>query len=296
MLFTSRTDVTTYINKFLRHLKRQNYSEATLEGYTKDLQQFSEFLMKLYEGNVFMEEVTKEDVLDYLNHQQQRGLKPNSVSRHLSSIKSLYKFLVYEMNFKVDVGARIKQAQIYTPLPQVLTEEELHLLLKAAKKMSNFYYTFFSLLYYTGSRLTPIRILKLKDVDLKNKKVYLAKTKNGQDLHLPLNEKATEILQNHISSLDTPFNEFVFPSPKFHNQPISAPDVRVNLKKISKKAGIEKRVTPHIIRHCTATHLTLKNVDQKFIASVLGHRDLRSTARYQQLNVENLRPTLNKLN
>jgi site-specific recombinase XerD len=294
MILNNNFDFPIYVQKFIRHLERLEYSKETITGYSKDLSKFKKFLFDSYQGSILTEQIQKEDVLDYLHMLKSLGLKPNSVSRNLSTLKSFYKFLVYEMNFKVDVGARVKQPKIYTPLPEILDPHEVASLLAAAEEYSTFYFVFFSLIYFTGSRLTPIRILRKDHVDLVNKKIYLEKTKNGQDLHLPLLTNMCSLLNTFL--LETNNNSvYVFASPKKINQPISPADVRVSLKKISRIAGIKKRVTPHLLRHCTATHLTLNGVDQKFIASILGHVDLRSTSRYQQLNVENLRPALNKL-
>ncbi|MYL53750.1 tyrosine-type recombinase/integrase [Pontibacillus yanchengensis] len=295
MIIQETFDLNLYAQKFLRHLKRQHYSEETITGYQKDLRKFSEFLYHEYKGNILTEEIQKEDILDYLGYLESLDFKPNSVSRHLSTLKSFYKFLVYEMDFKVDVAARIKQPQIYTPLPAVLDVEEVHNLLQTAKVYSKYYYTLYSLLYYTGSRISPIRTLPKKHVDLKSKQLYLEKIKGGRDLYLPLNEVMYDILVDFLLDCRGDGSDYVFSSPRLKNQPISAYLIRTQLKKVAKYAGITKRVTPHILRHCTATHLTLQNVDQKFIASILGHTDLRSTARYQQLNVDNLRPTINKL-
>jgi integrase/recombinase XerD len=288
-------DLHIYAQKFLRHLKRQKYSEETITGYAKDLKKFSQFIYTAYEGRIFTEELQREDLLDYLSFLEEQKMKPNTIARNLSTLKSFYKFLVYEMDFKIDVAARIKHPKVYTPLPNILDFDEVQLLLKTAKEYSDFYHTFFSVLYYTGSRITPIRVLPKKDVDLKNKKIYLYKTKNGRDLHLPLNEKLCSLLGDFLRKNRNDGSIYVFKSSKVHDQPISAPEVRKTLKLIAKQAGITKRVTPHILRHCTATHLTLLDVDQKFIASILGHRDLRSTARYQQLKVDDLRPSINKL-
>ena len=90
-------------------------------------------------------------------------------------------------------------------------------------------------------------------------------------------------------------NQYIFYSKKIPDQPISAADIRMKLRLITKEAGIKKRVTPHSIRHCTATHLTIKKIEQRTIANILGHTDLRSTARYQHLSIEHLREPINVL-
>lgn len=295
MLYTNNFDFSIYCEKFLRYLKRQNYSPDTILAYSKDLKKFREFIFTEYKGNILTEHIQKEDILDYLYILRESNLSINSIARNLSTLKSLFKFLVNELNFSTNVAAQIKHPKVYTPLPDILDTYEVEELLVTAKAYSTFFYVLFSLLYYTGSRLTPVRTLKRKHVDLRNKKIYFDKVKNGKDLYLPLSQTAFEILNDYLLETIDQQSEYVFNSPKFSNKPISPSEVRVNLRRISKKAGIIKRVTPHTLRHCTATHLTLRGVDQKFIASILGHSDIRSTTRYQQLNVDNLRSSINKL-
>lgn len=295
LLGTPIFDLPIYAKKFIRHLKRQLYSEETISAYQKDLKRFQAFLLQEYGGNILTEEIQKEDILDFMGYLENQGLKPNTIFRHLSTLKSFYKFLVYEMEFKVDVAARIKHKAVYTPLPEPLTFEEMDLLLTSAKEYSTFYHVFFSLLYYTGSRIGPIQTLLKENIDLKQKKLYFPKIKFGKDLHLPIHDSIFPVLADYLIETRMNGSTYVFPSPKSKNKPISKSTVRLNMKKIAKIAGINKRVFPHLFRHSTATHLTLLDLDQKFIASILGHSDLRSTARYQQLNVENLRPKLNKL-
>lgn len=295
MLLQQNFDLPLYITKFIRHLTRQNYSQETITGYGKDLKKFSEFLFKHYSGSLLTEEIEKEDIKDFISMLDASGLKPNSVARHLSSIKSFYNFLVYEMNFPVNVGAQVKQSKLFTPLPTILTPVEIQQFLEAAKQYSMYYHVLFSLLYYTGSRLTPVITLRKKDVDMTINKVYFPKTKNGRDLHLPLHDKLSKLLDDYLYLQKSIGSEYVFPSPRSKFKPISAADVRKKMYLIKKIAGISKRMTPHLLRHCMATHLTILGVDQKYVASILGHVDLRATARYQQLNVDNLRPSINKI-
>jgi len=295
MLSQKRFDLPMLAKKFDKHLSRLNYSLETLRGYQNDLKNLQKYLLTEFEGNILVEELCKDDILDYLRHLEERGMKPNSIARNLATIKSFYKFLVEEMNYPIDVAARIKQGKLFTPLPSLPTDEELQKFFAVAKEYSGFYYTLFCFLYLTGSRLTAARTLCREHVNLVDKKVYFPKVKGGKDLLLPLHDHLCSLLQIHFESCEGHKSQYVFHSPKLLNQPVSAADVRVNMKKIAKIAGITKRLTPHILRHCMATHLTLKGVDHKYLSSILSHSDLRSTARYQHLSVEDLRSSIDML-
>lgn len=295
MLIATNFDLQKYIDRFLAYLKRLNRSPETIKGYRKDLYQFSDFLSKAYSGNILTEEIEKEDIIKFWSFQEDKGLKLTSICRYLSTLKSFYKFLVKEMNFKVDVAAFITLPQVFVPLPDVLDFDEMQNLLKTAKRFSEFDHALICCLYYTGSRLTPIRTLTKENVKLKNKEIYFPIVKRGKDLHLPLHDKLCEVLEQHLFDIRDTGSSYVFPSRKFINKPISPSQIRLNLKKIAKLAGIDRNVTPHFVRHCTATHLTILGIDQKMLADILGQSDVRSAARYQHLNVNNLRPSIDKL-
>ena len=283
---------------FLAHLNRIGYSDETYRGYDKDLQYFRRFLLLDEEEKVdfYMEDITKEVILKFMDYGRQLGHKPNTIARRLSTLKSFYKYLVNELDYSVDVAARIRLPKVYIPLIDVLSESEMYQLLNCAKKKGAFYHLFFSAIYYTGSRLTPIRYLRWKDVNLEERVLYFPKVKGGKDLYLPLHEKLAYLLIQYSEGQRNPDeNQYIFYSHKLPEQPISAADIRTKLKMIAKEAGIKKRVTPHSIRHCTATHLTIKKIEQRTIANILGHTDLRSTARYQHLSIEHLREPINVL-
>jgi len=296
MYYNPNYDLPLYVKKFIKYLKRSNFSEETIIGYSKDLKIFSEFIYVEYEGKITLEHLTRNDILDYLVFLQDvKSYKPNSVYRHLSSLKSFYRFLVDEHNLKENVAAKVRHQKVYTPLPPILDVQEIAKLLQTAKEVSTYFYVLIAVLYYTGSRITPVLNLEKKNVNLELNKIYFPKIKGGEDLHLPINEKLKPILAEFLDNHPAPAYPYVFHSPRNPGVPIDAQTVRYRLKELSKLAGIEKRVTPHIIRHCTATHLTLAKVGQKFIASILGQKDARSTARYQHLDVDNLRESLDLL-
>lgn len=295
MIVHPNFDLPIYMKKFFRHLRKNNYSLETINGYEKDLRKFTTFMYDLYDGYILTEEISKDDILEYLDFLRDQTYKPNSIARYFSSVRSLYKYLVIELDFKMNPTIGITTRNVYVPLPDILDTDEMELLLSTAKEHSELHHVLLSLIYYTGSRITAARTLSKQNIDLKNNKIYFPRIKGSRDLYLPLHSILQDLLDDYMRNTRHNGSEYLFPSPKFTNKPISAGDIRVNLKKIARKCNITKRVTPHVIRHCTATHLTLLGVDQKYIASVLGHTDSRSTARYQHLNVEDLRPAMEKL-
>jgi site-specific recombinase XerD len=294
MIYGVKFNLPLLQQKFIRHLKRNNYSPETLVGYDKDLLKFGKYIFGVYDGSVLVEELGKDDLQDYLDFLREENYSLNTIARNISTLKSFFNYLVSELSFTENPAGKIKTPQPYTPLPEILTLNEIEHFLNTTKNYSKVHFVLLSSIYYTGSRLTPIRLLLKQNIYLDERRIYFPKIKGGRDLHLPIYPKLHDILDEYLYH-HRHETDFVFPSNRFKNKPMSAADIRIHIKKVQKRAGINKRITPHIIRHCTATHLTVLGVDQRYISAILGHVDLRSTARYQHLNVDNLRDSLKKL-
>lgn len=285
-----------YGEQFLRHLERMDYSGETIKGYKKDLEFFQGFIFKRFgKAEVQVDEIIKDDLLAFMDLGRQMGHAPNTIARRLSTIKSFYKFLVNELDYPVDLAARIKLPKTFVPLRDILTESEIQRLLKYVAKKDPMLHLLYSILYYTGSRLTPVRTLERDHILLDQQIIYFPRVKGGRDLYLPIHDKLMMLLIEYFRESWSDEGGLLFPSRKIPTQPVSAADVRQKLKRYAQSAGIKKHITPHGIRHATATHLTIKKVDQRVIASILGHSDLRSTMRYQHLAIEHLREPLNYL-
>lgn len=281
---------------FLAHLERHRYSSETSNGYDKDLECFRRYIVSGGGKHDFsLEEIGKNHLLGFMDDGRERGNKASTIGRRLSTLKSFYKFLVYELDYPVDVAARIRIPKVYIPLKNILTEEEVERLLSSALQISPCYHLLFSVIYYTGSRLTPVRTLERSHVRLEESVIYFPKVKGGKDLYLPINDHLKGVFEHYFAEQSLEDSVYIFQSPRCPNQPLSPSDIRNKLRLAAKYAAVNQSITPHTLRHCTATHLTIRNVPQQKIASILGHSDLRSTMRYQHLSVEHLRDSLNML-
>lgn len=281
---------------FLEQLRRQEYSKETIDGYRKDLENFRCFMRTVISKEDFsVDLINKRVLLDFMDAGRVRGNKASTIGRRLSTLKSFYKFLVYELDYPVDEAARIRTPKVYVPLKDILSAAEVQRLLQSAKQLPPCYSLLFNALYYTGSRLTPIRMLEKQHVHLKEKLIYLSEVKGGKDHYLPLHPHLKDLFESYFTEHLSTTSNYVFPSNRIPSQPLSASDIRNKLRYAARLADLSETITPHTLRHCTATHLTIQNVPQTKIATILGHADLRSTMRYQHLAVEHLRDSLDLL-
>jgi site-specific recombinase XerD len=140
--------------KFFLHLDRMCYSVETYKGYEKDLQFFQRFMSKRKQQLDFqMEDILKEDLLMFMDYGREMGHKPNTIARRMSTLKSFYKFIVNELDYPVDVAARIHLPKAYIPLLDILTEQEMKLLLAFATKLTSTFkcYLLYRIKAYTCS-------------------------------------------------------------------------------------------------------------------------------------------------
>lgn len=229
MIFLVKNNFEAHVKKFLKYLSRNDYSDETITGYSKDLNKFYQYLVENYGAQVTVLDFTKEDILDYQDSLLRKGLAKNSIARHISTIKSFSKYLFNELDFGNDPGNKVK-TPTYTLLIRVITEEQMQQFLDVAKQYSSFYYTLAAFLYYTGSRITPVIILINDHVSLEDIKVYFPKIKGVKDFYLPLHDQLVDIASAYVES-NPKTSTYAFPSPKFLNKHISTSYVRYHLKK-----------------------------------------------------------------
>lgn len=284
------------VGEFIKFLERNYYSNDTVDGYKKDLYFFRNYIVKtLQKDHFLMTEITKDKLLSFMDYGRHIGHRVNTIARRISTLKSFYKFLCYEKDYKEDTAGMIRVPKTYIPLPTILSEKEVDKLLISAETLDLKYRLLFSVMYFTGSRLTAARMIKRENISLERGFLYFSKIKGGRDLYVPLHSQLKIIFERYFHQNDVYKGEYIFKSSKLKGRPVSASDVRKKLKIAAKMAGIQNCVTPHLLRHCTATHLTINQVPQIEIASILGHADLRSTMRYQHLSVEHLRGAIDTL-
>ncbi|WP_042350906.1 tyrosine-type recombinase/integrase [Bacillus massiliigorillae] len=296
MLYSENFDLPALEIKFLRYLKSKGKPESTITAYKKDLKSFKQFIYTEYDGKFLFEQLTQSDVEDYLGYLVlDRKLKQSTANRHLSTLKSFARFLVSSQGYKENIPTKIEHERVKSPLPKILTEDELTILLNTAQEMSTYYYTIIATIYNTLSRITAIVELKKENVNLEERKIFLPYIKGGRNQFLPINDKLFVILSKFLNEHPAHSSSFLFHSPKNITEHITSDIVRKKLHEITATAGIEKRVTPHLLRHTAATFLTERGISQKALAEIMGHTDTRSTDVYQHLTLQNLREPINML-
>lgn len=264
----------------------REYSKNTISAYKNDLKTFKEFL----KGNDPLK-ITKRDIFEFLMELSRKRLKPTSLRRKISSIRSFYSFLLKEGRIEKDPTVDISLPKKDKKLPEVLSVDEIEKILNAISRDSfkgKRDRAMVELLYSCGLRVSELTGLKVKDIDMKNGFLKCF-GKGSKERIVPFGERAREVLKDYLLDRDKRNiqSEYLFVSRR--GERILRQFINAILNKYAKKARIRKRVHPHMLRHSFATHLLERGADLRSVQELLGHVDISTTQIYTHLTKERLR-------
>ena len=284
------------IKLFLEFLQEEKkLSDNTLQSYRRDILQYEEYVGK---NKINYAKVNQEDIKTYLEHLTGIGKKPSTVSRNLASIRSFYQFLIRIKKVKHDPTENIQSPKIEKRVPNVLTSQEVELLLKQPKDVDLKGIRDKAMLefaYATGMRVTEIISLDINDVNIEEGFVIC---RNGQKQRsIPLGSLSLKALKEYIEEarpiLIKDENEkalFV----NVNGSRLTRQGFWKIIKYYKEQAHITKDITPHVLRHSFATHLLQNGADLKAIQTMLGHSDISSTHVYVQFQDPGLKDIYQK--
>lgn len=263
---------------------RKRLNEKTIKAYTIDLNQYLEFITTT--------EINQKIINEYIHYLNKKYLKYKAIKRKIASVKAFYSYLEYEEIIDYSPFNKIK-TKIKEPklLPKTIQKDYIdkiiHLLLKDLKnsktefqkKISLRNITLISVMLSTGIRVSELCNIKLKDIDLLEKKLKIfGKGSKERILYLG-NSNVVQLCQMYLTYNNTcKKNEYFFLN-KF-NKKLSEQTVRILLKKIESELELSTHITPHMFRHTFATTLLEKGVDIRYIQNILGHSSISTTQIY----------------
>lgn len=259
------------IKKLAVELKIRGFSKKTIDSYTSHVGLFQNFIKKPWQ------EITKDDVKEYMAYLKDKPQKPSSINLALSSIKFLYKHIFKTVRIESINGVK---KELKDPL--VLTKDELSALFNSLSNMKH--KLMFQLMYSSGLRVSECVSLKKDDLDLKEGVIRIKLGKGKKDRTTKLADSLKQPLIEHIRLNDQ--SEYLFPGKNGH---ITIKLAQKIIKSAAKKAGLKKRVFCHMLRASFATHLHQSGVDSRTIQVLLGHSDLATTQRYTQVSLDQIR-------
>ena len=264
---------------FLKIEKRA--SANTISSYLRDVHQFADAMDM---RGVSLTQVLASDVEDYANSLIKRGKSPATVTRSVASIKSLYACLISKGYVDQNPAKGVTPAKVERKLPQVLTGKEVELFLEQPECTDLKGYrdrAMLELLYATGIRVSELIELNVDDLNLPGG--VLKCYSKGKERVIPLYPAAIRALSEYINNIRPQLVDSVGETALFVNmngERMSRQGFWKIIKYYQEKAGIEKEITPHTLRHSFAVHLLENGADLRSIQEMLGHADISSTQIY----------------
>ena len=279
------------LNLFFGFLENdKKVSNNTLQSYRRDLKQFEKYIEENEED---YSKITNEDIKTYINHMQEIGKKPSTISRGLASIRSFYQYESKNKKIEEDPTEGIQSPKIEKRVPSVLTSKEVALLLEQPKNVDlkgTRDKAMLEFAYATGMRVTEIISLNIEDVNLEQ---GYATCRNGKkERTVPIGNMSLKALKEYIQNARDIMIKDENEKALFVNvngQRLTRQGFWKIIKYYKEQAHIEKDITPHVLRHSFATHLLQNGADLKSIQTMLGHSDILSTQIYMQFQDETIK-------
>lgn len=270
-------DLQEKIKLFLSSKKLEGLSPITLEGYELDLRLFSDSVKKK------TNDITAADIRVYLGKNDK--LKMSTIGKKLSVLKSFFSWLTAEEIIQRDPTAKLKPPKTEKRLPKALGIEELEMLREACKTIRQ--RAFIEVLYATGCRLSEVHSLNKTDINIQSMSTNVI-GKGNKEREVYLSFKALYHLKKYLNSRNDDCEALMVTERKPHRR-LTKRGIQREIAVIARNAGIESKVSPHVLRHTFAT-LTLNNgAELVAVQELLGHSSPDTTLRYARITEERKR-------
>jgi integrase/recombinase XerC len=281
--------VASEIGDFLDHLTyERNVSVNTVTAYREDLDSFVAFLVNDYftiaRGDLDWTRVDHLTVRAYLAHLHKRKLSRSSIARHLSALRSFFKFLMREGVLTANPARSVATPKREKHLPAVLQVADIALLLEqpdTETPLGTRDRAWLELLYASGLRISELTGIDIDDLELRARLVKV-RGKGSKERIVPFGSKAADALREWLKVRRCHDEE----QPLFVNyrgERITARSVRRLFEGYVRDAALRAGVSPHTLRHSFATHLLNAGADLRAIQELLGHASLSTTQKYTHL-------------
>lgn len=270
-----------YVDEYIEYLNSVKRASAnTITSYRRDLKKLCSYILSI--GISDIQDVNATDLNTYMIYMREEGMSTATVSRNIASIKSFFMFLFKRGIVKEDCAEQLKPPKIEKKIPEILTVSEVNLLLDQPSRSNPKEIrdkAMLELLYATGMRVSELISLKLEDVNLTMN--YILCRDANKERVIPIENAAKSALEHYIKGARESMCEgsaYLFTNMK--GQPMTRQGFWKLIKSYAKKAGIDKDITPHMIRHSFASHLVSNGADLKAVQEMLGHSDISTTQIY----------------
>ena len=277
---------------FKNYLKlERGLSINSIKSYEYDLNLFKNFIQSNQMSDTPFN-CRPETVKNYL-YNNLSNKKSRSQARSISSIKSFFNYLIFEGHIKKSPISDIESPKLEKNLPEVLTELEIEKLIKSFDIKKNFGQrnrTIIEVLYGTGIRVSELVNLKLSNIFFKENIIKII-GKGNKERFVPLGDIASNEIKKYLkirdnSIIDSKFSDIVFLNR--YGRGLTRSMIFKIISDSYKRIGLNKKISPHTLRHSFATHLLENGADLRTIQLILGHESITTTEIYTHLDTNHL--------
>lgn len=284
-----------YIEPFLDYLSlERGLRPGTMAAYRSDIRRFTSYLAD--RGVAEPARIGHRVLHEYQSHMRSEGLAPTTIRRAQSALRAYFGFLAAEGIVPDDPTDRMDRPVAAKKLPEFLTQDEAARIVEAVDPDSAAYWrdrAVLELLYATGMRVSELTRLSLGDVDLEAGNC-LVFGKGGKERIVPVGAIALGVVHRYLTSVRPEMDRGRSGGAFFLNQRgggLSRMSIWTIVARAAGRAGIDRAISPHTLRHSCATHLLEGGADLAAVQELLGHADISTTQIYTHLDREYLRET-----
>lgn len=286
------------LKDFMEYLiVEKGLAKNTIIAYERDLKSYLHYL-KNVESVHSLNDVQRVHIIHFLRFLKENGKSSKTLARHIASVRAFHQFLLRAKTTDQDPSVQIETPRLERSLPNVLSLQEVEILLDAPKSQDHFGIrdkAMLELLYATG-----IRVSELIDIEIDNVQLTMGfvRCNGNKERIIPIGRAATDAIKHYLE-----YGRPRFISTKHQDNALflNHQGKRLTrqgfwkiLKKLAREVGINKELTPHTLRHSFATHLLENGADLRAVQEMLGHADISTTQIYTQVSKTKLKDVYSK--
>lgn len=279
------------LNEYIRELSiNKNYSENTIEAYKRDLNEYFSYLKNNNKNYLSIDYDSIRKYLSYLNDKKDTN---STISRKISSLRGFYSYLRLNEKIKNNPFKLINLPKKEQKLPRFFYYNELEELFAACDTSTSLgqrNLAILEVLYATGTRVSELINIKLEDINFSEKQIKVL-GKGNKERIVFLGEYAVDALEDYLNDgylfLNKYNLDYVFLN--HLGNKITRRGIEDILTKLIKKTSIDKKISPHMIRHSFATHLLNEGCDLESVQEMLGHESISATAIYTHVTDDRIK-------
>ncbi len=284
------------LSEFQEYLRfERHYSPHTVTAYTSDIESFYVFLLEV---NVLDNAVTKLEIRKFMQAEIEGNLSKRSLKRKMTSLRQYYTYLQEKGVVSDNPFLRVMTPKVVNPLPAVIYEEEINLILEANKIRTDFLASrdqlMLELMFATGLRASEVVNLTLQTVNV-NERFLSVVGKGQKERMVPFTERVQILIRSYLAGTRKELlarRKSAQPTSAFFlnakGDKLTIQGLRYILLSVEKKTGEYVHLHPHLLRHSFATNLLNKGANLRIIQELLGHESLNTTQIYTHVSEDSV--------